>query len=306
MDVLRNEIAILQGRLDDANFKYSILSAAISDLKENQETMQAEAASVGKTFFRTDEKSTSSGKNAKSTHALALACSSSNNLFNPTNTRLSKANCFTYVFHPDFPDPEDLGGLFHKGQLIFTDVNSFIDWVYDIEDYQKLHILNMLPTLFRGQAAVWWTCEQTAYMRNELRADDHKAIVEALKTRFALSPGTVMHKYSTTKVDIQDIARSPDAVLHHFCKQLRHARALGMLAENYSNWFSVMDGIWKLLPIEISHILKRPTATHHPNISSYFQTINDCKPYLVRRAMFYCRAWQDEHSQGPPYDWQGQ
>ena len=63
------------------------------------------------------------------------------------------------TFDPDWPDPEDLGTVLDRKNIIFTDINSFSDridsFVEDGDTTTSKQLMKIFQTLFGGPAIIW-------------------------------------------------------------------------------------------------------------------------------------------------------
>ncbi|KXX78814.1 hypothetical protein MMYC01_205668, partial [Madurella mycetomatis] len=116
-------------------------------------------------------------------------------------------------FNPHHDDPDDLGIVTDGKSAIYTDVHCFLDCIETfLEDPEtrpemERQIAQLLPTLLGGNALLWWTNEVTPDCRNQLRRTGLKYVLEDLRVRFDIDPGTATRRFNQGSLSLKDIAR---------------------------------------------------------------------------------------------------
>ncbi|KAM7182656.1 hypothetical protein V8F33_014131 [Rhypophila sp. PSN 637] len=117
------------------------------------------------------------------------------------------------IFHPQWEDPDGIGLVAHKKSIIFTDINDF----------------STRPAL------LWWNSHITQNERNTLQEEGLIALLDALKGRFEPDPVTATIKFTSDKLTLKDIAANEFALSQFFNTKLKHARTMGLLADDNVN-----------------------------------------------------------------------
>ncbi|KXX72851.1 hypothetical protein MMYC01_204202 [Madurella mycetomatis] len=105
-------------------------------------------------------------------------------------------------FNPHYHDPDDLGVVTDGKSVIYTDVHYFLGRIGtflenpDTRLDMERQITQLLPTLLGGNAVLWWTNELTPDRRNLLRCIGLRSILEDLRARFGIDPGTATRRFN--------------------------------------------------------------------------------------------------------------
>lgn len=194
-------------------------------------------------------------------------------------------------FDPEFNDSED-DGIHSPGQyLIFTDVHlfeqhirAFLEHDNSQDDFEG-QILTLLHTRLRGSALLWWINEVTETTRQQLRAAGVREILVAMRNRFSRA-SVASSRFKDGELYFEDIDRDMNAPSAHIGRMLRYARITGALADNNSNWHSVMLDIWYTMSPGIRQHLRAPRKKE--TLDTYMQYVERSKPRLYSLARSEC------------------
>ncbi|KAI2625316.1 hypothetical protein GGS26DRAFT_197085 [Hypomontagnella submonticulosa] len=191
-------------------------------------------------------------------------------------------------FDPHHDDPLDIGVVIDEHIMTFTDVDCFVHCIKSfLRDSNTAtayegDILSLFETLLSGPAAEWWNSELTEFNRRGLRATGLSTILATLTRRFALEPLTATAKFNSSTLTLQEIAIHESRLVQFIQRKLRYARAMGMLADNNTNWYGTMIQIWSSFSPEIRLVLQAPSQT--VTLNHYMRQVEEARPALLALA----------------------
>ncbi|KAI2624288.1 hypothetical protein GGR54DRAFT_569258 [Hypoxylon sp. NC1633] len=184
-------------------------------------------------------------------------------------------------FDPHHEDPNDTGVTSTNHALTFTDINYFIEHINtfladpDTAAANERQILLLFQTLIKGPAFMWWINELSAINRRQLQAAGLPAILQALQDRFKIDPQV---KYLDRALTLQDIIADKNSLSGYIHRNLRYARAMGIMGENDSEWHWVMEEITACMPTEVQEHL--PSPLDSGSLDAYMRRIELKTPAL--------------------------
>ncbi|KAK4148603.1 hypothetical protein C8A00DRAFT_19593, partial [Chaetomidium leptoderma] len=174
-------------------------------------------------------------------------------------------------FHPYYDDPADLGVVNDGKNIIYTDVHKFTKRIRtftedDFSQATEQQIIQFFPTLLGGAAVLWWSDELLDTRRRQLRSQGLESMLHALTNRFTPDAATATQSFNDAFLSLKEVAKDDSAISVFVQRKLRYARAMGILADDNTNWCGVMVQIWSSMELAIKQSLRAP---------SYFATLDD-------------------------------
>lgn len=218
------------------------------------------------------------------------------------------------TFNPDYPDPEDIGMVSEGRDLVYIDpvlwhdnVKSFLPVnagnagnagdAGAVTAALQRHLATLFPTLLRGSASLWWTSELTGADRVALRGDINRQMV-ALCDRFRPDSAMATAKFARGRLRIEDVVAQGSALGQYVARMLRHARVMGILANDQGNWHGVMHQIWSTMDVDIQLVLKAPRKDAFNSLSEYMGEVRESLVTIQAygRKLSRAKTWNRQQS----------
>ncbi|KAK3946631.1 hypothetical protein QBC32DRAFT_196384, partial [Pseudoneurospora amorphoporcata] len=186
------------------------------------------------------------------------------------------------TFNPFADDPEDMGMIESGSNAIYTDSTMFKDRLLTLlEDDPKgifhKQLVCMWPLFLQGAAHMWWHNQMTPEKRRELVTVEQ--LTSALVKRFTPDSAMATRKFNAGRLTLYHVYKDENAATTYILKQLRLARAMGILSKDGDNWLGIMVQIWNSFSTNIKTILRPPTAFSDTEV--YLEEIEKTRAILV-------------------------
>ena len=213
--------------------------------------------------------------------------------YNTSSTRGSKSDSIKVKreevsqFNPLYKDPNNLGVVVDRKNLIYTNVYYFIDYINTfIEDttiYYNIErqILDIFQTLLGGSIVIQQTNELIAKRRTQLRKIGLEYILQELYIRFDTDIGIAIHCFNNGIVTLKDIVKDDIALLQYVQKILRYARSASLLNNNNSNQYSPIITIQSNIDIKIRQYLRLPDQDDSQSLANYIRQVEKVRTILL-------------------------